>query len=299
MDIDERLELITRRPTEEIITEEDLRGFLESGVQLRHYIGFEISGRMHLGTGFGCMLKVADLTRAGVDCTLFLADYHSWINNKLGGDWDAIQRVSLYFQKGFESILRTLEADMSRVSFVRGTDLYHHSDEYWREVLEVSQKMTLSRARRSITIMGRGEGDNVNLAQLIYPSMQVADIFALGVHIAHAGMDQRKAHVIARDIGKKLTVMPLEVDGKKVKPIALHHHLWLGLHKPSQWPIPEDMNKQDLWGTMKMSKSKPADRNKQVCDTCGGAGQISYFQGVSRFLLTDEESFFSCTSWST
>jgi DnaJ-class molecular chaperone len=28
---------------------------------------------------------------------------------------------------------------------------------------------------------------------------------------------------------------------------------------------------------------------KEVCDTCGGSGQISYFKGVSRFLLSCEE----------
>jgi DnaJ-class molecular chaperone len=28
---------------------------------------------------------------------------------------------------------------------------------------------------------------------------------------------------------------------------------------------------------------------KKVCDTCGGSGQISYFKGVSRFLLSVEE----------
>lgn len=28
---------------------------------------------------------------------------------------------------------------------------------------------------------------------------------------------------------------------------------------------------------------------KKTCGTCGGTGQISFFQGVSRFLLTVEE----------
>jgi len=28
---------------------------------------------------------------------------------------------------------------------------------------------------------------------------------------------------------------------------------------------------------------------KKTCETCGGAGQISYFKGVSRFLLSSEE----------
>ncbi len=28
---------------------------------------------------------------------------------------------------------------------------------------------------------------------------------------------------------------------------------------------------------------------KKTCDVCGGTGQVSYFKGVSRFLLSSEE----------
>ena len=28
---------------------------------------------------------------------------------------------------------------------------------------------------------------------------------------------------------------------------------------------------------------------KQLCESCGGSGQVSYFKGVSRFLLSTEE----------
>lgn len=31
------------------------------------------------------------------------------------------------------------------------------------------------------------------------------------------------------------------------------------------------------------------DSKKKTCDTCGGSGQISYFKGVSRFLLSIED----------
>ena len=30
-------------------------------------------------------------------------------------------------------------------------------------------------------------------------------------------------------------------------------------------------------------------KQQTVCDICGGTGQVSYFKGVSRFLLTTEE----------
>jgi len=31
------------------------------------------------------------------------------------------------------------------------------------------------------------------------------------------------------------------------------------------------------------------DYEKDICSVCGGTGQVSFFQGVSRFLLTSEE----------
>ena len=30
-------------------------------------------------------------------------------------------------------------------------------------------------------------------------------------------------------------------------------------------------------------------KQKKICDVCGGIGQVSYFKGVSRFLLSTEE----------
>jgi len=42
--------------------------------------------------------------------------------------------------------------------------------------------------------------------------------------------------------------------GQKMKPVAVHHHLLLGSRRPPQWP-PSMENKQELWASMKMSKS--------------------------------------------
>ena len=70
-------------------------------------------------------------------------------------------------------------------------------------------------------------------------------------------MDQRKAQVIARDVAAKLKVHPLLNKKKeKIKPVAIHGHLILGLQKPPVWPVEKD-KLQELWSTMKMSKSIP------------------------------------------
>jgi len=86
--------LIFKEPTEEVLTKERLKEYISNRIALKHYIGFEISGFVHLGTGLLTMAKVADLQKAGIAVTLFLADYHSWINNKLGGDLSVIRKVA-------------------------------------------------------------------------------------------------------------------------------------------------------------------------------------------------------------
>ncbi len=260
MDVQKRFELI-KNNTEEIMTEEDLKLLLDSGTKIKHYIGFEISGKIHLGTGLMCMSKVKDFMDVGIDCSIFLADWHSWINNKLGGDRETIKKVAGgYFKEGLKASLKCFGGDPEKLKFILGSDLYHNNDDYWATMLDVSKNTSLARMKRSITIMGRKEGGSVDFAKLIYPSMQVADIFIQGINLPHAGIDQRKAQVIARDVALKVKTKPLlDKEGKQMKPVAVHHHLILGLGKPPVWPVPKEQL-QELWSALKMSKSKP--------DTC-------------------------------
>ena len=67
------------------------------------------------------------------------------------------------------------------------------------------------------------------------------------VKICQLGMDQRKANMVAREIGEKIGCW---------KPVCVHHHLLQGLEKPNIWPIPEGQEKEAV-ASAKMSKSKP------------------------------------------
>lgn len=256
--VEERFKLI-KKNTEEIIGEKELKDLLKRNDKLKHYIGFEISGKIHLGTGLITMLKVRDFVKAGVDCRIFLADWHSWINDKLGGNPEIIKKVAVgYFKEGMRASMKCVGGNSKKLKFVLGSDLYHKNDLYWATVIDVCKFTTLSRVMRSITILGREEGKTVDFAKLIYPSMQVADIFIQKLNLAHAGIDQRKAHVIARDVAMKLSFSPLlKKDGKQTKPIAVHHPLILGLGKPPVWPVPKN-KMRDLLSSLKMSKSKPS-----------------------------------------
>ncbi len=253
MDVEERLALITRN-TDEVLTPEDLKWMLTQGIPLRHYIGFEISGFVHLGTGLVTGSKIADFQKAGAKCSCYLATWHAWINNKLDGKLETIRKSAEYFKEGLKAAVLAMGGDPENVKFVSGDELYHNNDDFWLNTIDIAKHMTLSRAMRATTIMGRQAGMEIPLAWLIYTPMQVSDIFAMDINLAHAGLDQRKAQVVAREVAEKLTIKRLEHKGKPYKPVAVHNHLILGLQKPPIWPAPKE-NLAELWSTLKMSKS--------------------------------------------
>lgn len=252
MNINEKLNLISRQ-TEEILTAEDLKDLLSKNASLKHYIGFEISGKIHLGTGLVCLQKVKDFADAGVKTHILLADYHTWINDKLGGDLETIKKNAVgYFKEGLRIAYKCLGGNPKDLNFILGSEFYHNNDNYWATLIEVSKLTSLSRMKRSITVMGRKEAEEVDFAKLLYPAMQVADVFSGGFHFSHAGLDQRKANVIARDVANQLKFSPLKIGDEIIKPVAVHHHLLLGLEKP-----PAGAEKEEFQTAMKMSKSKP------------------------------------------
>ena len=191
MDLERRLELIKRPPTEEIIQEDELKELLKINNHPKHYQGFEISGLLHIGTLIMSGNKINDLIKAGVDCKILLADWHSFINKKLGGNWENIIKASKYFAEGFKFYC-------PKVEIVLGSDVYHNNDEYWKDIVRFSSQITLARNTRCLTIMGRNEKDDLSFGQYLYPPMQGVDVKYIGEDLPHGGMDQRKIHVLSR-----------------------------------------------------------------------------------------------------
>ena len=242
-----RFESLKATPTEELLQPDEFAELLEREARPKMYVGFEISGQVHLGTGILSMAKVSDFQRAGFECTIFLADWHSWLNGKLNGDLETIREVAgSYFKAALGIGLKSAGGDPESVKFVMGSQIYDQA--YWALLVNVCKNLTLKRVQRMITIMGRKEGEETNFAQLVYPPMQIADIFQLGVHVAQGGMDQRKAHVGAREVADKLGLR---------KPLALHHHLLLGLTASGRPMLPSGGDLTEFKTELKMSKSKP------------------------------------------
>jgi len=248
-----------KKVTVEILGEEDLIKLLTESEEVKHYIGFEISGMLHVGQAIATALVIRELQNLGIKTSIFLADWHTWINNKLNGDKELIKKVAFeYFIPSMKLALQIVGGDSEKLKFIFGSDLYHNNDRYWATLVEVCKNLTVSRVKKSTTILGRQESDDLKFAMLLYPPMQVADIFEMGCHIAHAGTDQRKCHVIAREVSNLMTINPLKSNkGDIIKPIAIHHGLVSGLQAPAEWPLPEDINIEEFLTKYKMSKSIP------------------------------------------
>lgn len=241
MDTKQRYDLITKN-CQEVLTPEDLMSALNNGKDLRHYIGLEISGQVHLGTGLMNMGKIADFQKAGITCSVFLADFHTYLNNKLDGTWDSIRKArDTYFKHALIASGMCVGVDLDKLTFISGNELYKDL-KHWENFMKVGKYITLSRNKRSVSIMGKEAGEDVDMATLFYPPLQVADMYTMGISLAHAGMDQRKVHVVARETQKQI---------RPEEPIiCVHHNLIAGLEGPTN-SLTNDSE------ALKMSKSKP------------------------------------------
>ena len=243
MDLEKRLELI-RGVGEEVITEAELRQLLETKQHPTAYDGFEPSGLAHLPFGVLRPILVDDMQKAGVRMKLWIADWFAWVNNKMGGDLGKIQDVGRYFVE----VWKAAGVDMSRVDILWTSDAVSN-EEYWKKVVTVAQNFTLVRAQRALTIAGRTSKESVQAAQLLYPMMQVADIFWLDVDICQLGLDQRRANILAREVADKM---------EWKKPVAVHHHMLIGLQGKKEPDGLFDENAAlDSEIASKMSKSRP------------------------------------------
>lgn len=242
MDIETKIELVCRPPTEEVLTPEDLRALLQTEEHPVAYNGWEPSGLVHLGTGPICAYKMKDFLEAGIRFKAYLSTWHAWLNNKMGGDLTLIRKAAELFRHSWIA----LGVPPASVEFIYSDELYDELD-YWAKVVMVAKNLSIARVTRTLEIAGRKESEARRVSDFLYTPMQVADIFHMKVKICQLGMDQRKANVVARELGERLGYW---------KPVSVHHSYLQGLAKPPVWPIPKEREREML-SSIKMSKSKP------------------------------------------
>ncbi|MFX0206572.1 MAG: tyrosine--tRNA ligase [Candidatus Hodarchaeota archaeon] len=233
-----------KQNTVEVLTQDDLTNLFDTNPHPIGYIGVEPSGLFHVGWMIW-VKKFKQLIDSGIEMTFLEATWHGKINEKLGGNIDSIRKCGQYF----EQCLKALGVPMEKVHIESADNLMDKLD-YWEIVINVASHMSLSRVKRAMSIMGRRQDESdVDLAKCMYPALQVADIYAMDLDVALGGLDQRRAHVLAREIAPKL--------GFK-KPVAIHTPLLAGLTGKGRMDMSmEGELEEDIAAEIKMSKSKP------------------------------------------
>ncbi len=198
------------RGTSEIVTEAELRELLKKKGFVT-YCGYEPSGKIHFGH-FLTVRKLMDFQKAGARCLVLFADLHAYLNHK--GDLEEIRRTAEYNKHCFIA----LGLDAKRTEFLLGSS-FQLKPEFMMDVFRMATGTTLSRARRSMAEIAK-HAEDPDVAQVLYPIMQAADMARLGIDVAVGGNDQRKVHMIARE---KLPAL-----GYK-KPVCVHLPLLHGI----------------------------------------------------------------------
>ena len=191
MNTEEKIELI-KRNTEEIVSLDSLKSLLRKNKQPRVYCGYEPNGPMHLGH-FVTITKLMDLEKAGFKVIILLADVHALLNRK-GSESE--------IRKEVENWKKTIKAIGIKADVVLGSD-FEFKKEYQMDVMKLAQASTIQRGLRSMQEIAR-DVSNATISQLWYPLMQVTDIKHLKLDVALGGMEQRKVHMIGKDMAKIL-----------------------------------------------------------------------------------------------
>ncbi|KYC51899.1 MAG: Tyrosine--tRNA ligase [Candidatus Methanofastidiosum methylothiophilum] len=190
--MDDRLDLITRN-AEEVITEEEMQSLLSNKNEPVCYCGYETSGDVHLGH-LVTMSKLKDMEKAGFKVKVLFADWHTWLNRK--GDWDWIHEQTSIWEETFKSFgLKTAE-------YVLGSS-FERSLDYIDDVFTLSLDTTINRALRSMQVIAR-DIEHARVSQVLYPFLQIVDIKYLGVDVAIGGIEQRKIHMLGRELAYKI-----------------------------------------------------------------------------------------------
>ncbi|ACB39730.1 tyrosine--tRNA ligase [Pyrobaculum neutrophilum] len=220
------------RNVEEVVTKEEFLN-LRGGVA---YLGFEPLWPIHVGWLVWAH-KLAELREAGFDVVVLVATWHAWINDK-----GSLEELRSHGEK-----VKAVLDKIGKFKYVYGDEIAK-DPRYWELVVKTAKETSLARVRRATPVMGRRtEEVELDFSKLLYPIMQVADIFYLGVDVAVGGMDQRRAHMLARDVAERL--------GFK-KPVAIHTPIITSLSGTGRM---EGTHREldEVYAMYKMSKSKP------------------------------------------
>ncbi len=186
-------ERITRNAAE-VVTEEEVRALADDPEGRRAYVGYEPSGVLHVGHMLTAN-KLIDLQEAGFEVVVLLADVHAYLNGK--GTFEEIEATA----ERMEAQFLAYGLDEAATEFVYGSE-FQFDREYSLELHALELETSLARAERSMSEIQ--SGDTARVSQAVYPLMQALDVVSLDLDLAVGGMEQRKVHMLARDVLPKV-----------------------------------------------------------------------------------------------
>eukprot|EP00866_Antonospora_locustae_P001694 jgi/Antlo1/1694/810 len=191
MSNDEKFNLIARN-LQEILEEGKLKAILQKR-NLRIYWGTATTGKPHIAY-FLPIMKIRDFVLAECEVKVLLADIHAFLDN-LKAPVDLISLRTEYYEKVIRAMLVSLDVDISKVKFVRGSS-YQRSEKYVMDLYRLST-LTSERDAKKAGSQVVKQVESPVLSSLVYPCMQALDEEYLGVDAQFGGVDQRKIFTYA------------------------------------------------------------------------------------------------------
>lgn len=195
MDLKKRLELISKPPTEEIVTMKELQELLETTNHPASYWGIAPTGPPHIGY-YKTFYKQMNIVEAGFKHKILIADFHAYLDD-MKSPWSEMKTRSEVYKK----CLQLLGLKGKNIEYVTGSD-FQLTKDYQMELFKALPLVTTSRAIRAASEVCRMK--NPKVSSLVYPIMQSLDCWALDVDVAYSGMDNRHAYMLARELFPKL-----------------------------------------------------------------------------------------------
>lgn len=195
MDLEKKIDLVSRPPTEEIVTKKELREVLETKTHPVSYWGIAPTGPPHIGY-YKTFYKQKDLVDAGFKHKILIADFHAYLDD-MKSPWEELKTRSEVYKK----CLQLLGLEGKNIEYVTGSDFQLRKD-YQMELFRALPLVTSTRATRAASEVCRMT--NPKVSSLVYPIMQSLDCWALDVDLAYSGVDNRHAYMLARELFPKL-----------------------------------------------------------------------------------------------
>ena len=134
-----------------------------------------------------------DFEKAGFKTKILLADVHAMLNRK--GDEKQIKKEVELWKK-------TIKALGLKSEIVLGSS-FQFKKEYQEDVMNIAQRATINRGIRAMQEVAR-DLENATISQVWYPLMQIVDVKYLKANVALGGLEQRKIHMLGKEMSKNL-----------------------------------------------------------------------------------------------